>query len=102
MFGVVTTDRSIGRIYNVANPNSPSWRVWYDKLADGLHCARVQHSVPLWLATILAWLFETWARLVQRPHRPLLTLFVLPLIARPQLYPIRRAFLDFGWQPQGE
>jgi nucleoside-diphosphate-sugar epimerase len=100
MFGVVTTGRTIGRIYNVANPNSPTWRVWYDTLADGLHCARVRCSVPLWLATLLAWFCETYAKLLRRAHRPLLTLFVLSLIARPQLYPITKAFVDFGWQPR--
>lgn len=73
---------------------------WYDTLADGLNLRRPRFSVPRRVAVVVAWLFELLWWLLRLRSRPLLTLFVLNLISRDQLYPIQRAKQDFDWQPR--
>ena len=96
----VSRDISIGRIYNLADNFNVTWRQWYDALADGLNLRRARFSVPRRLAVLIAWLFETLWWLLRLRSRPLLTLFVLNLISRDQLYPTQRAKQDLDWTPR--
>jgi nucleoside-diphosphate-sugar epimerase len=92
---------TVGQIYNLADNTQVTWRQWYDTLADGLHVPRATLSIPRSLAVVLAWLLELLWTIFRLPSRPLLTLFVMNLLSRDQLYPTQRATTDFGWQPRG-
>ncbi len=96
----LTRDNTIGKIYNLADNFDVTWRQWYDTLADGLNLRRPRFSVPRRLAVWIAWLFELIWWLLRLRSRPLLTLFVLNLISRDQLYPTKRAKQDFDWSPK--
>lgn len=90
------------RKYNVSNPESCStWREFYDDIADGIGAPRAKISVPYWLAWIVAWFLEFLYRLMGwDDSRPLLTFFLLRLVANDQDWPIDAARRDFGWRPQ--
>jgi nucleoside-diphosphate-sugar epimerase len=52
------------------------------------------------VAVLVAWLLELLWWLLRLKSRPLLTLFVLNLISRDQLYPTQRVRRDLDWQPR--
>eukprot|EP00011_Vannellida_sp_DIVA3-517-6-12_P007569 CAMPEP_0114616168 /NCGR_PEP_ID=MMETSP0168-20121206/6548_1 /TAXON_ID=95228 ORGANISM="Vannella sp., Strain DIVA3 517/6/12" /NCGR_SAMPLE_ID=MMETSP0168 /ASSEMBLY_ACC=CAM_ASM_000044 /LENGTH=439 /DNA_ID=CAMNT_0001827275 /DNA_START=44 /DNA_END=1361 /DNA_ORIENTATION=+ len=93
---------SLCRRYNVSNPESCStWRQFYDDIADGIGAQRAKISVPYWLAWVCAWLMEFFYRLFGwDDNRPLLTFFLLRLVANDQDWPIDAARRDFGWRPE--
>jgi nucleoside-diphosphate-sugar epimerase len=96
----MTRGASIGRIYNLADNFDVTWRDWYNTLADGLNLRRPRLSVPRRVAVLVAWLLELLWWLLRLKSRPLLTLFVLNLISRDQLYPTQRVRRDLDWQPR--
>jgi nucleoside-diphosphate-sugar epimerase len=92
---------SIGEIYNVCDPNSPTWKEYFDVISDGIGKPRVVWSIPFWFAFIVAYLFECvyhWMGWLD--DRPLLTLFALYLVGRAQEWPSDKAIKDLGWKPK--
>ena len=92
---------SIGEIYNVCDPNSPTWKQYFDVISDGIQKKRVNWSIPFWFAYIIAYLFELiyhWMGWLD--DRPLLTLFALYLVGRGQDWPSDKAIKQLGWKPK--
>lgn len=79
---------------------NPDPRDRYNALADGLALRRPRWSIPRHVAVLVAWLLELLWQLFRWHSRPLLTLFVLNLIARDQRYPTQRAQRDLDWKPK--
>jgi len=91
---------TIGKIYNSSAYQDKTWRMYYNALADGIGSPRPRWSIPYWLAVIIAWWMEFYWSWTKRKERPYLTLFLLGLIARPQLWPIVASERDFNWKPR--
>ena len=92
--------RAVRRKYNICNPASGTWKEFYDNIADGIEKPRVSFSIPYWLAVIITFVLEFIWRLFRFEDRPLLTFFLLRLVANDQVWPINRAQEDFGWVPR--
>jgi len=91
---------SVGRKYNACDPTSGTWKEFYDGIADAIGKPRVKFSIPFWVAWVATFLMEFIWRLFNFQNRPLLTFFLLRLIAYDQDWPIFRAQEDFGWVPR--
>eukprot|EP01124_Arcella_intermedia_P021842 TRINITY_DN3121_c0_g1_i1.p1 TRINITY_DN3121_c0_g1~~TRINITY_DN3121_c0_g1_i1.p1 ORF type:complete len:356 (-),score=33.99 TRINITY_DN3121_c0_g1_i1:52-1119(-) len=100
MIQAARSPNTIGKIYNSSAYHKETWRMYYDAIADGIKVPRPHWSIPLWFAKIVAWLMETIWWLRGWKERPYLTLFLLGLIGRPQLWPIGASERDFGWRPR--
>eukprot|EP01127_Copromyxa_protea_P004649 TRINITY_DN14480_c0_g1_i1.p1 TRINITY_DN14480_c0_g1~~TRINITY_DN14480_c0_g1_i1.p1 ORF type:complete len:419 (-),score=62.13 TRINITY_DN14480_c0_g1_i1:44-1129(-) len=97
---------TIGKIYNASVYHNVQWRDYYCELADGLEVRRPTLSIPQWFSKIVAFAFETvyhyagWGLTQVEDCRPLITLFLLGLVGRPQLWPMEASVRDFGWRPK--
>jgi nucleoside-diphosphate-sugar epimerase len=94
------SQNTIGKIYNCVDPNSPTWKEYYNTIADELQVRRPWINLPYWLLYVVAIFLEFIYRLFGwYGSRPLVTLFVLYLVGRDQSWPVARAKEDFGWEP---
>jgi len=104
MISAANSENTIGKIYNASVYHQVSWREYYNSIADGLEIRRPTLSIPLWFAKCVAVVLETIYTLMRWESsvddRPLLTLFLLGLIGRPQLWPMDASIRDFNWKPK--
>jgi len=104
MFCAAVAPKALKQTYNCSAYQDVTWRQYYHALADGIGKRRPTFSIPLWLAKIVAWGMETFYHMMgwegSVNDRPLLTLFLLGLIGRPQLWPMARSEQDFQWKPK--
>ena len=100
IIGASRSEIATSRKYNACDPGSGTWKEFYDAIADGLEKPRITFSLPYWLAYVVAFVMDLVWRLFQWDDRPLLTFFLLRLIAHDQDWPISRAQEDFGWVPR--
>jgi len=89
----VTSNDSLGRIYNLADGTGVTWRTFVDQLADGLGYPRPWIDLPSGAAFALARFLEAM------PGRPLLTRHAVHLLARDQEFPIDRIRRELGYEP---
>jgi len=100
MMKAALSENTLGKIYNSSAYHDKTWRMYYNAIADGIGSPHPRWSIPLWFAKIAAWIMEFIWWLGNIKERPYLTLFLLGLIGRPQLWPITASYRDFGWKPR--
>jgi nucleoside-diphosphate-sugar epimerase len=75
-----------GEAYNIVDPETVSWRGYFDRLADGLGVARPRYDLPPAMAYGVGWLCEGVYRALGIRSRPLFTRHVVRLLSRSQDY----------------
>lgn len=92
---------TIGNTYNLIDENAPTWRDYYNYIADELPAKRPWLVLPYWFLYAIALMFEFVYRFMGwYDDRPLITLFVLYLVGRTQKWPMHRTYKDLNWKPK--
>ncbi|NJM90860.1 MAG: NAD-dependent epimerase/dehydratase family protein [Myxococcales bacterium] len=97
MVCAATSERALGRAYNLCDPRPTTWREYIEVLAAGIGARVGGLSLPGALAYGLAAASEVWARVVGK-RRPLLTRHAVLLMARDQGYCSDRARRELGFE----
>jgi nucleoside-diphosphate-sugar epimerase len=93
-----SSERALGRAYNVCDPRPTTWRHYIEALAAGLGKRAPRTSIPGWLAYPVAGALEIWARLFGK-SRPSLTRHAVYLMARDQGFSTERVREELGFEP---
>jgi nucleoside-diphosphate-sugar epimerase len=100
MIAAATSEKTIGRVYNITDATDVTWKEYVTLLADGLELKRPWLNLPSAIALHLGRALETGHRMLPLPGRPLLTRHAVLLLSRDQEYPVTRAREDFGFEPR--
>jgi nucleoside-diphosphate-sugar epimerase len=98
MIALATLPEAVGQAYNVVDPQSISWRRYFDIFADALGVRRPRLDMGRLPALVLCHICETAYRLLGMRSRPLFTRHLLLLMTRDQHFPttkLRAAVPDF-------
>jgi nucleoside-diphosphate-sugar epimerase len=90
MIGLARAPRAIGEAYNIVDPESLSWRAYFDQFADALGVRRPRLDMGRIPALAACYVCEAVYRLLGLKSRPLFTRHLLLLMTRSQHYPIDR------------
>ncbi len=90
---------TVGRIYNLNNPNNCSWEELLESIASDLGVAAPRGRLPYNLALVMAGLLELISSFTGRPPR--LTRYAVRVIGRQYRYAVDKA-LKAGFQPSVE
>ncbi|MGH3415029.1 MAG: NAD-dependent epimerase/dehydratase family protein, partial [Actinocrinis sp.] len=96
MIAACTSPDTIGRAYNLRDPELTTWREYIEALAGGLGAKPPSVNLPGALATGVATVSEKLYGALRISARPVLTRHAVRLLDRDQSYPIDRAQEDFG------
>jgi len=99
MIAAAHTPETMGKAYNLRDPQPMTWIEYASALADGIGVAPPSRSLPSGLAWAAGWTMEAAYRLFRSNHRPLLTRHAVHILSRPQDYGIGKAQRDFGFAP---
>jgi nucleoside-diphosphate-sugar epimerase len=91
---------ALGRVYNLASEGEVTQKVLVDTLTDILGLPRIRKHVPFFLAYRVAFIQESFARLLGRQKPPRITRRAIYLIGRSTLFSSARARSELGWQPR--
>lgn len=94
----VSSDRAVGRTYNLCNEEHVTWRRFTDTLADIIGAPRPRLSLPLRAALGAARLAEFFASASAR--EPWLTRHAVLLLGRSQAFPASRVVTELGVRPR--
>ncbi|MFF7394348.1 NAD-dependent epimerase/dehydratase family protein [Streptomyces scabiei] len=100
MIAAALSQRTVGRAYNLRDPERTTWREFVEALAEGLGTGRPKLSLPTPLATTVAVVSERLYGLLGVTSRPVLTRHAVHLFDRDQSYGIARAQEDFGFKSE--
>ena len=88
-----------GKVYFISQGEPvPLWEM-VNRLLDAAGAPRVTRAIPVPLALLLAWGFETAHRLTRNPREPRLTRFVVHQLSTAHWFDISAARHDLGYAP---
>jgi nucleoside-diphosphate-sugar epimerase len=88
-----------GKVYFISQGEPvPLWEM-VNRLLDAAGAPRVTRAIPVPLALLLAWGFETAHRLTRNPREPRLTRFVVHELSTAHWFDISAARRDLGYSP---
>jgi len=88
-----------GKVYFISQGEPvPLWEM-VNRLLDAAGAPRVTRAMPVPLALLLAWGFETAHRLTRNPREPRLTRFVVHELSAAHWFDISAARRDLGYAP---
>ena len=88
-----------GKVYFISQGEPlPLWEM-VDRLLEAAGAPRVTRAIPVPLALLLAWGFETAHRLTGNPNEPRLTRFVVHELSTAHWFDISAARRDLGYAP---
>jgi len=93
---VLADPRAIGGVYNVSNPNNPSWKELLSWVAEAIGVDPPRSHLPYSLALIAAAAMELAARLTG--GEPRLTCYAVRVIGRDYDYRVDRAKSELGFE----
>ncbi|QNA71961.1 aminotransferase class I/II-fold pyridoxal phosphate-dependent enzyme [Streptomyces sp. So13.3] len=100
MIAACGSEATIGRAYNLRDPDLTTWREYMEALAEGLGVRPPSMSLPSAVATGVATVSEKVYGTLRIKSRPVLTRHAVHLFERDQSYPIERARNDFGFKSE--
>jgi nucleoside-diphosphate-sugar epimerase len=101
VFLALEKQEAVGQVYNLTDGEFVSKRRFIEALTDGLGLPRPKPvSVPLWLARILATVWETKARRRGDPEPPRLTKARLKFLGLNLDFSIEKAKRELGYRPR--
>lgn len=96
MIAACLSTATVGKVYNLRDPELTTWREYVGALAEGLGLAAPALSVPVPLAMGAARVFEVAHTVLRKQSRPLLTRHVVRLLGTDQSFAIDRARRDLA------
>ena len=88
-----------GKVYFISQGEPlPMWEM-VNRLLHAAGAPCVTRAIPIWLAMVLAWGFETMHRLTNNPREPRLTRFVVHELSTAHWFDISAARRDLGYSP---
>ena len=90
--------RSIGQVYNLTNPDNPSWKEFLSIVASEVGVSAPERHIPYGLALVLAGLMEFVASLTGKDAR--LTRYAIRVIGRQYHYVTDKASRELGFRPR--
>ncbi|MCC6420550.1 MAG: NAD-dependent epimerase/dehydratase family protein [Gemmataceae bacterium] len=100
VFLALENDRAVGQVYNLTDGEFVSKRRFIEAIADAMGLPRPQGAPPLWVARILTWFSETWARLRGAKEAPLFTKARLKFMGLNLDFSIEKARRELNYQPR--
>lgn len=100
MIAAAGSEHTVGRAYNLRDPDRTTWREYIEALAEGMGTGTPKLSLPTPLATALAVCSEGMYKALRITSRPVLTRHAVHLFDRDQSYGIHRAQEDFGFKSE--
>ena len=97
---VLENERAVGQIYNLTDGEFVSKRRFIEAVADAMGLPRPWRAPPLWVARILTWGSESWARLRGAKEAPLFTKARLKFLGLNLDFSIDKAKRELGYQPR--
>jgi nucleoside-diphosphate-sugar epimerase len=98
VLAVLARPESIGRAYNLNNPDNGSWRELLEFVAAQLDLPPARRHIPYPLALALAGILEAAARASGKPPR--LTRYAVRVVGREYDYRVERIARELGFRPQ--
>ncbi|WP_181860970.1 NAD-dependent epimerase/dehydratase family protein [Streptomyces diacarni] len=98
MIAAATSGETVGKVYNLRDPERTTWRQYVEALADGLGVKPPWLNLPAPVATGAALLSEKLYGALRITSRPVLTRHTVHLFDRDQSYGIKQAQRDFGFE----
>ncbi|MET9860340.1 NAD-dependent epimerase/dehydratase family protein [Streptomyces smyrnaeus] len=98
MIAAATSEETVGKVYNLRDPELTTWRQYVEALAAGMGVKPPWLNLPAPVATAVATLSEKLYGALGISSRPILTRHTVHLFDRDQSYGIRRAQQDFGFK----
>ncbi len=92
--------RAVGGVYNLSNPDNPSWKTMLTAMAEELGVPAPTQRLPYPIAMVAAALIEMQAWL--KGETPRLTRYAVRVIGRQYHYSIERAREELGYEPRVE
>jgi nucleoside-diphosphate-sugar epimerase len=96
----VENPQAVGQVYNLTDGEFVSKRRFIEAIADAIGLPRPTRTPPLWLARILTWGCESWARLRGAKEAPLFTQARLKFLGLNLDFSIEKAKRELGYQPR--
>jgi nucleoside-diphosphate-sugar epimerase len=88
-----------GKVYFISQGEPvPMWEM-VNRLLQAAGAPTVTRTVPVWLALMLAWMFETGHRITGSAREPRLTRFVVHELSTAHWFDISAARRDLGYSP---
>ena len=97
---VLQKEAAIGKIYNLTNPENPTWREMLAGIAGALGLEPPAKHLPYRAALVIAGVMEAVSKLTGRPPR--LTRYAVRVIGREYLYDTTRMQEELGFTPRIE
>jgi nucleoside-diphosphate-sugar epimerase len=91
---------AVGRVYNLTDGEKVSKRRFIEAVCDGFGLPRPRHHVPLWLAQLVTWVQEGWARRRGAPEPPRMTQARLKFLGYNLDFNIDRSRKELGYRPK--
>jgi nucleoside-diphosphate-sugar epimerase len=92
--------RAVGQVYNLTDGEFVSKRRFVEAVADAMGLPHPTMMPPLWLARILTWGAETWAKLRGAKEAPLFTRARLKFLGLNLDFSIEKAREELGYKPR--
>jgi len=100
VFLALENPQAVGQVYNLTDGEFVSKRRFIEAVADAMGLARPWRAPPLWVARILTWGNETWARLRGAREAPLFTRARLKFLGLNLDFSIEKAKRELGYRPR--
>jgi len=94
---VLVDPRAVGGVYNLSNPNNPTWNELIALAAAAIGVPPPRQHVPFPLAWCLAAAMEAVGWATGKP--PQLTRYAVRVVGKPYFYSFDRARRDLGYEP---
>ncbi len=100
VFLALEAPRAVGQVYNLTDGEFISKRKFIEAVADPLGLPHPTRMPPLWLARVLTWGAETWAKLRGAKQAPLFTRARLKFLGLNLDFSIEKAREELGYKPR--
>jgi nucleoside-diphosphate-sugar epimerase len=91
---------AVGQVYNLTDGEFVSKRQFIEAIADPLNLPHPTRTPPMWLARVVTWGVERWARLKGAKEAPLFTQARLKLFGYNLDFSIDKARRELGYRPR--
>jgi nucleoside-diphosphate-sugar epimerase len=92
--------RAVGQVYNLTDGEEVSKRRFVEAVADAMGLPHPTRTPPLWLARLLTWGAESWAKLRGAKEAPLFTKARLKFLGLNLDFSIEKARQELGYRPR--
>lgn len=100
VFLAVDCEQAVGQVYNLTDGEVVSKRRFVEAVADAMALPRPTRTPPYWLAWIITWCCDTFARLRGAPQAPLFNFTRWKFMALNLDFSMEKAKRELGYRPR--